>query len=130
MKKIILLSALSLLLNISYSQYSLSFCESVTADGKPQKLSNSFMVTGKGSALKLFVKADEGFDTEQLKFNIYFINTLGNEEEVTSLIQKTEPGWNYIWKEVVLFNPGVYRVKVYSGKGTYLTSANLNIKDP
>ncbi len=130
MKKIILLTTLSFLFSVGHSQYSLTFCESVTADGNPQKLSNSFMVTGKGSALTLFMKADTGFDSDQLKFNIYFINTLGNEEEVTSLTQKAEPGWNYVWKEVVLFNPGVYRVKVYSGKGTYLTSANLNIKNP
>jgi hypothetical protein len=128
MKKIIALSMFLLTLNLSYGQYSLAFCKTIGLEGQPQSINNAFTVGSSGATLKLFVKADEGFDTEQVKFTIYYINALGNEEELQSLTQKTEQGWNYLWKEVVLFDPGTYRVKVYSAKGTYLTSANLNIK--
>lgn len=128
MKKCILLSAFFFILKISAAQYSLTFCESVSADGVPQKAAISFAQKSAGNPVNLFVKADEGFDTDQVKFTIYFMNAEGNEEEILKLPQTVEPGWNYIWKEVQLFNAGTYRVKVYNAKGTYLTSANVTIK--
>ncbi|MES2622478.1 MAG: hypothetical protein V4615_16625 [Bacteroidota bacterium] len=128
MKKCILSAVFFLFLKISVGQYSLMFCESVSADGIPEKAATSFAQKSEGRAVNLFVRADEGFDTDQLKFTIYFMNAEGNEEEISKLPQTIEPGWNYIWKEVSLFNAGTYRVKVYNAKGTYLTSANMTIK--
>jgi hypothetical protein len=127
MKKILLLSALFLLLGESKAQYSLAFCEEVSSDGQPQRISNTFSLSN-GSGIKLFVKGDNGFDTEQVKFTIYYMNSLGNEEELASLSQDVERGWDYVWKEIKLFDPGTYRVKAYTAKGTYLTSANVFIK--
>jgi hypothetical protein len=128
MKKIGVLSLFLLVLKLSQAQYSLAFCEGVNAEGQPQHISTSFVAASGGKALTLFVKSDEGFSTEQVKFTVYYVNALGNEEDILSASQATEPGWNYVWKEVVLFDPGTYRVKVYTGKGSYLTSANVNLK--
>ena len=128
MKKCIWLSAFFLFAKISAAQYSLAFCENVTAEGSPQKVSSSFTVGNNGGAVKILLRSDEEFNTDQLKFAVYYINTEGNEEEVAKLPQKVEPAWNFTWKEIELFNAGTYRVKVYNGKGTYLTSANLNVK--
>jgi hypothetical protein len=110
------------------AQYSLQFCEDVNKEGKPQMLSNSFMVDGDGGVLKFLARADDKFNTDALDFRIYFVNDAGKEEEILRMPQKVETAWNFAWKEVVFFDPGNYKIKLYTGKGTYLTSANLNIK--
>ena len=110
------------------AQYSLTFCENVNDDGKAVHPSNFFMISPKGSALKCLVKADEGFKTDKMDFRVFFINDSGKEEEISKLPQKLEPKWNFTWKELVFFDSGNYRVKVYDSNGLYLTSANLNVK--
>jgi hypothetical protein len=110
------------------AQFSLSFCESITANGEAVRASNSFTVGNNGSLLKLLVKGSEGFNSAKLEVKIFYINDNGDEEELSVFNQDVESGWNYVWKEIGFFNPGVYRVKVYNKEGTYLTSANLSLK--
>lgn len=110
------------------AQYSLTFCENVNSEGKAQHPSNFFMISPNGSALKFLVKADDGFKTDKMDFRIFYINESGKEEEISKLPQKLEPDWNFTWKEVVFFDSGNYRVKVYDSNGVYLTSANVNVK--
>ena len=128
MKKYFLLAVLFLLLKSGSAQYSLAFCEDVTPEGKALAISNSFMVANDGGVLKCLLKTDEQFNTDQLDFRIYYVHETGNEEEISRLPQKVQPEWNFAWKELVMFDPGNYRLKIYTGGGTYLTSANLNIK--
>lgn len=110
------------------AQYSLIFCEDVTAEGKPTVISNSFMVDDDGGVLKFLLKTDEKINTDNIDFRIFYVNDSGKEEEISRMPQKVDASWNFAWKEVVFFDPGNYKIKVYTGKGTYLTSANLNIK--
>jgi len=128
MKSMTLGIMLLFLVKLGSAQYSLTFCENVNNDGKPLRPSNSFMISPRGSALKFLVKADAGFKTEKMDFKIFYINDTGREEEISKLGQKVQPDWNYTWKEVVFFDSGNYRVKVYNSKGDYLTSANVNVK--
>jgi hypothetical protein len=111
------------------AQYSLTFCENVSPEGKAQMPSNSFMITKEGGLMTLLLKSDEKIPSQDLDFKIFYINDNGKEEEISKISQKIEPGWNYVWKELVFFDPGNYRVKAYSSTGTYLTSANLNLKE-
>lgn len=111
-----------------FAQYSLTFCEDVNNEGKPQMVSNSFMVDNDGGVLKFLLKADDKINTSDIEFRIFYVNDAGKEEEITRMPQKIDASWNYAWKEVVFFDPGNYKVKVYTAKGTYLTAANLNIK--
>ncbi|MFN8299794.1 MAG: hypothetical protein U0T75_11865 [Chitinophagales bacterium] len=110
------------------AQYSLTFCEDVNGEGRAQMSSNSFMVDQDGGVLKFLLKADDRFNTEGMEFRIFLLNDAGKEEEITRMPQKVDNTWNFAWKEVVFFDPGNYKVKVYTAKGTYLTSANLTIK--
>jgi hypothetical protein len=128
MKSLTIAIILLLAIKISSAQYSLTFCENVNDDGKALHPSNSFMISPNGSALKFLVKADDGFKTDDMDFKIFYINDSGKEEEISKLPQKVEPKWNYTWKEVVFFDAGTYRVKVYDSKGVYLTSANINVR--
>jgi hypothetical protein len=128
MKSLKLAVLFLLLAKLSTAQYSLTFCENVNPDGKALHPSNFFMISPKGSALKFLVKADDGFKTDNMDFRIFYINDSGKEEEISKLPQKLEPSWNYTWKEVVFFDSGNYRVKVFDATGRYLTSANVNVK--
>lgn len=78
--------------------------------------------------MKLLLKSDEKIKTDKMDFKIFYINDNGKEEEISQLPAKISPDWNYVWKEIVFFDPGNYRVKVYNGAGTYLTSTNVNVK--
>ncbi|MCS6933989.1 MAG: hypothetical protein NZM35_02410 [Chitinophagales bacterium] len=110
------------------AQYSLIFCEDVTRDGKPTAVSNSFMVDEDGGMLKFLLKAEDGINTDKIEYRILYVHSNANEEEVARMSQNTEPTWNYAWKEVIFFDPGTYKVKVYTGRGSYLTAATLTIQ--
>jgi hypothetical protein len=128
MKTLSLALILSLLVKCGFAQYSLTFCENVNNEGMPYKAATSFMISPRGSVLKFLLKADEKLNTDKMDFRIFYIDESGKEEELSKLPQKVEPSWNYTWKEVVFFDPGDYRVKVYGPNGNYLTSANLKVK--
>ena len=128
MRKYIVLMGLCFMLKISPAQYSLIFCEDLTNDGKPLRVSNQFMVDGGGGVMKFLVRTEDDFKTEKLDFRIYYMSDAGAEEEIVRLPQPVQPDWNFAWKEIVMIDPGLYRVKIYTDKGTYLTSANVTIK--
>ncbi len=128
MKKYLLVMALFMLGSTAYSQYSLVFCEDVTEEGKPVTVSNQFMVDRDGGALRMLARTDANFNTDKIEFRIYFVGDNGIEEEVARMAQNIEPDWGFVWKEIVMYDPGMYRVKLYNSKGTYLTSANLTLR--
>lgn len=129
MKKAIFFFACMATIAFAQAQYTLTFCEEVNDAGRPNMSSNSFVVDGNGGVLKFLARADDKFNTADIEFRVFYLNDAGKEEEITRMPQKVESTWNYAWKEVVFFDPGVYKVKVYTSKGTYLTSSNLNIKN-
>lgn len=128
MKKYLLIMAMVLSGIAAYSQYSLVFCEDVTEEGKPVTVSNQFMVDRDGGALRMLARTDANFNTDKIEFRIYFVNETGVEEELARMAQSIEPYWGFVWKEIIMYDPGMYRVKLYNSKGTYLTSANLTLR--
>lgn len=128
MNKLLVSVMLFFLIKTGAAQYTLNFCEDVNNDGKPLMISNSFMVDTSGGLVKFYLKADKNFNTSAMEFRIYYLDRSGKEEEIERLSQRVEPSWDYIWKELAFFDPGTYRVKVYNGNSTYLTSANLLIR--
>jgi hypothetical protein len=112
----------------SFGQYSLTFCEDVGEGGKPVTESRVFMVDQSGGVMKMLLRADEKISTPQVEYRVFYIDDDGSEAEISRLKQKVETNWNFAWKEVVFYDPGSYKVKVYTDKGTYITSANVTIK--
>lgn len=128
MKKFTTLLILLAFIKIAGAQYSLTFCEDVTNTGKPVMVSNQFMVDAEGGVLRFLVRTDDKFNTDKLDFRIYYVADAGAEEEILRIPQQVQADWGYAWKEMVMFDPGMYRIKVYNGSGNYLTSANVTIK--
>ena len=129
MKKYLVFLAFILMGKLNFAQYSLLFCEDVTAEGKPVAVSNQFQVDREGGVLKFLARTDDSFKADGLDFRVYYMSDGGSEEELIRLQQTIQPDWNFAWKDVAMFDPGLYRIKVYTDKGTYLTSANVTIKN-
>ena len=129
MKKV-LLSALFLgFATIGFSQYSLTFCKEVSTEGAAQNAANTFTTEMNGNELKMLVKSDDKFTTYQVEYRIFYVDAAGGETELSKLPQYVEPTWDFAWKQVVFYDPGTYRIKVFDDKGNQLTSANVNIKN-
>jgi hypothetical protein len=129
MKRGIFILLLFVIANTTYAQYSLTFCKEVSTEGLAQKPGSTFTTEQDGNTLKMLVKSDDKFTTYQVEYRIFYVDASGKESEVSKLPQMVEPNWDFAWKEVVFYDPGTYRIKVYDEKGNYLTSANVNIKN-
>lgn len=129
MKKGLLFAMFFALATTGFSQYSLTFCKEVSTEGKAEAASNSFISELDGNKLKLLVKSDDKFTSYQVEYRIFYVDATGNESEISKLPQYVEPSWDFAWKQVVFYDPGTYRIKVFDDKGNYLTSANVNIKN-
>jgi hypothetical protein len=129
MKKLIpFLTALLISVSSVFAQGSLTFCEDVNSDGKPVMASPVFMVEGSGGLLKMLVRSTETFKTEKLEYKVFYVKK-GGEELLTSMSQKVGEGWNFAWKEVVFYDAGDYKIKVYKSNGEILTTGTVSIKN-
>lgn len=128
MKKVFLLFSMFLLAKAGSAQFSLTFCEDVTSEGRPTMVSNSFMVDNTGGLVRFYLKADDKLSTSQVDFKVYYVSSSGKEEQLTTFSQATGNDWDYVWKEAAFYDAGTYRIKAYNQNGTYLTSANLIVK--
>lgn len=129
MKKGLLFALFLGFATVGFSQYSLTFCKEVSTEGKAEAASNSFTSEMNGNTVKMLVKSDDKFTTYQVEYRIFYVDAAGNETEISKLPQFVEPSWDFAWKQVVFYDPGTYRIKVFDEKGNYLTSANVNIKN-
>ncbi|MCW5906859.1 MAG: hypothetical protein KIS94_03290 [Chitinophagales bacterium] len=131
MKKGLFVIALIIAAQTMFAQYSLTFCKEVSTEGKAQDASNTITASDKaGNPVKILVNCDEKLNAMQVEYRIFFVDENGKETEVSKLPQYVEPNWDFAWKKVTFYDPGTYRVKVYNENGVYLTSANLNVKQP
>lgn len=129
MKKVFFVIVLFIASQAAFAQYTLTFCKEVSTEGKADNPTTTITTNGnESSPVKILVKGDEKLNAQEVEYRIYFVDETGKETEVSKLPQIIEPNWEFAWKKVTFYDPGTYRVKVYTDKGTYLTSANLNVK--
>jgi hypothetical protein len=95
------------------AQSCLKFCVEAAKGAVCLHPSTEFDITKDGGTISLFVKPEDSIGTTQLLYRIYFMDEFGNEKEVNSISQTTKPNWSYAWQDVVFYDPGTYKVKVY-----------------
>lgn len=111
----------------AYSQ-SLSFCEDVSKDGYPVKESSVFNISDKGGYLRFLVNLPYRIGTSSVSYDIFRIDSEGNESFDNTIYQDVEPSWTWFWKEVTFYSSGSFNVYVYDGDRNYLTSGTIRIQ--
>ena len=125
MKQVLLL-LFTLISTVGYSQYSMQFCVQVSKADSCIKRANEFDITSQGGTISMLVKADDSLGTQELRYKIYFLDNYGNEEFTQTINQKTGTDWTYAWQDVVFYDPGMYKVKVFrTGKPETLLCSGL-----
>lgn len=97
----------------TFSQSTLKFCVEAAKGAVCLNPSTEFDISKEGGTISLFVQPEDSIGTAKVLYRIYFMDAYGNEKEINTITQVTEPGWTYAWQDVVFYDPGTYKVNVY-----------------
>jgi len=131
MKKVllfVLLVVASMTLSQSLKAQSLYFCESVDGDGYPVGESTVFTIPSAGGYLNVLVRLPYALDVYSVRYEIYKIDSYGNETYDNTIYQDTEKNWVWFWKQITFYKAGRYSVYVYDSNNYLLTSGSIKIQ--
>lgn len=104
---------IGVLLGTATAQSKLEFCVEVKEKGECLQPSKSFQVEPNGGTISFLVKNLQAENFIKLRYKIYYLRDNGDEDLLIGIDQNTQPDWQYAWQDVVLFDTGKYKVKVY-----------------
>lgn len=113
--------------NTTQSQ-TLRFCENVSSSGDPIAESSVFNIDEKGGFFKFLVTLPYTVGTQSVNYEIYKVDSQGNESYESSINQDVDGSWTWFWKEVTFYNAGTYNIYVYDGAKNFLTSSQVRIQ--
>lgn len=113
--------------NLSYSQ-TLQFCEDVSKEGTPINASSVFSISAKGGSLKCLTTLPYSINTQTISYDIYKLDSDGNEIYDNTIYQDVETSWFWFWKEIIFYDEGRYNIIVYDGDKNFLTSSMIRIQ--
>ncbi len=113
--------------SILHSQ-SLQFCEDVSSDGLPIKPSTVFSISSKGGYLKCLTTLPYRVGTVNVSYEIYKIDSEGNQTYNNSIQQAVDPSWTWFWKEITFYDEGRYDIFVYDIDKNFLASQQIRIQ--
>lgn len=122
-----LLSLLTISANYSYSQ-SLQFCEDVSKDGEAIKSSSVFNISTKGGYLKCLLTLPYRVATKSVSYEVYKIDSEGNESYDNTIYQTVDPGWTWFYKDINFSVEGRFNVYVYDADKNFLASGQIRIQ--
>jgi hypothetical protein len=126
---LLLFAAVSFNPAISFAQ-SLYFCEGVDDDGYAINESSVFNIPDGGGYLYFLVRlgSDEEINCDEVLFDIYKVDSGGEETFDNTVYNDVEPDWNWFWKKITFYDRGTYKVYVYDEDWKLLTSSTVKIK--
>ncbi len=113
--------------NTAFSQ-SLQFCEDVGSNGAPIKPSTVFDISNKGGYLKCLTTLPYRVGTSSVSYEVYKIDSEGNEKYDNSIQQTVDPGYTWFWKEITFYDEGRYNIYVYDSDKNFLASQQIRIQ--
>ncbi|MBK8982779.1 MAG: hypothetical protein IPM38_10785 [Ignavibacteria bacterium] len=123
----LIISAVSGSYNSASSQ-TLYFCEDVDSEGYAISESSVFNISSKGGFLKFLTRLPYSIGTTSVSYEIFLVDTEGNEKYESTIYQDVEKSWTWFWKEVTFYNAGRYNIYVYDGDKNFLTSSQIRIQ--
>ncbi len=115
------------LANFGYSQ-SLQFCEDVGSNGVPIKPSSVFSIESKGGYLKCLTSLPYRVGTSNVNYEVYRIDSEGNEKYDNTIQQAVDPSWTWFFKEITFYDEGRYNIYVYDSDKNFLASQQIRIQ--
>jgi hypothetical protein len=123
----LIISALFVMRN-SVSAQNLYFCEGVTESGQPITQSTTFNIPSGGGYFYFLVKMPYAIGCTYVDYNIYTVDSRGNETYNTSINQSDiGTDWTWFWKKVTFNYAGYYRVEVLDCSGYPLVSNYVTV---
>jgi hypothetical protein len=95
------------------AQSTLTFCVEVGQGDQCIRPTTEFDIDDDGGTISLLVKPEDSIQATTLRYKIYYIDNYGNEQWSNTIEQHTQPGWTYAWQDIVFYDPGTYKIKVY-----------------
>lgn len=126
MKKIILFSLFIFLGHFSFSQ-SMTFCEKVTQDGKPENPSHIFRIVKSGGSFQLLAILDKAVNTKLVKIDIFKVDENGKETWDASVDVDVENDWVWFSKQLIFYKGGDYTVYAYTAEDKLLCTGMVKV---
>lgn len=95
------------------AQTRLQFCVQVDSAGTCIKPAKEFGISMDGGTLSFMLRNDRGLKDTLMRYKIYFLDESGNEKLSQTIEQRTKTDWTFAWQDVVFYDAGTYKVKVY-----------------
>lgn len=89
------------------------FCVQVDSAGNCIKPAKEFGIGIDGGTLSFLLRNEKGIKDTIVRYKIYYLDESGNETLTRTFEQNTEADWTYSWQDVVFYDSGTYKVKVY-----------------
>ncbi|MBS1516228.1 MAG: hypothetical protein JSS63_14425 [Bacteroidetes bacterium] len=131
MKKLLLIVLLVISASVvsqAVNAQSLYFCEDVSKDGYPIGESTVFTIPSGGGYLKMLVRLPYTLDVYSVRYEVYKVDSYGNETYDNTIYQDTEKSWVWFWKQITFYKSGNYNVYVYDSNNYLLASSSIKIK--
>jgi len=130
MKKVLLFIFLAVSLVVTsntLSAQSMYFCESVDGDGYPIGESTTFNIGSNGGYLDVLIRLPYSLNCTSVRYEIYKVDSYGNETYDNTIYQDTERDWVWFWKEVTFYKNGTYSIYCYDCSNYLLASNTIRI---
>lgn len=128
MKNLINLILFLIPFTVTVSAQQLFFCEGVTSDGYPRNSSDVFTIPRDGGYLYMLVKLRYEIECDEVTYFIYKVDSYGNKSYDNSFYLDVNRNWNWFWKQVTFYKPGLYEVEVYDCYDYKIASGRLRIE--
>ena len=119
--------ALLFALNSFASAQTLTFCEDVDSRGNPSGYSSVFNIGSGGGYLYFLVNLPYKLNSTQVKYDIFKLDSRGNEKFDNTIYQDTERSWDFFYKQVTFYDAGTYNIYVYDNSDYMLASGQITV---
>lgn len=111
------------------AQVNVQFCVQVNDSGNCVKPSSEFYISKEGGTISMLLKSETNFTFTKVRYKLYTLNEDGTETHDYTVEQRISTDWDYAWQDVIFYEPGQYKVKVFlpNDEETFLCSAILKI---
>ncbi|MDB5281449.1 MAG: hypothetical protein JWO06_524 [Bacteroidota bacterium] len=113
MKKILITPIMLCFAVAASSQTSIKFCVEVEQQGKCQSQSSEFTIGKEGGTISFLLMNQRGIGATNVMYRIFKLEDNGTETYSSTVEQKIEKNWTYAWQDVVFYDEGTYKVKVF-----------------